>query len=199
MDKTLEKTKRNLLFELNYGDGLIWISKGIYFLLIIPAIRYSLAFFLLMIFMIPVYRFVRNKYVLPRTGIAKPRLHPRPRNYIPGLILGGGSALIIALFGMWALTNDTGGVYTMLWLGLVIFFLGGNWLIFTLNNWDGKHPYPMYERILVLILLLILPLGELSFLRLSLMLLVYGLFNLAMGLRQFISFLKNNPVLENEA
>ena len=197
--KNLARAEQSLQFELRYGDGLAWIGKGIYFLSVFLALKFSLIFLLLLPpLLYPLYRFIHKEYVLPRRGIARTRINLRPKRLIFGTVIGGSIAMILVLYGMWVFANDVSELGLIIWFGLAIAFIAGNWLHKTIINWDGKHPYPWLDGILLLILIGALLVFGINALNLATACLVYGLFNLVTGVWQFRSFCQNNPVIADE-
>lgn len=197
MDNELYQEKE-VLWDLHFGDGLLWIYKGLIFLLIAPAVRYSLALYLLIIPLYLSYKFIKKKWVLPRRGMARPRLITRPRNLFFGSIWGMIAAILMVGGGMYLTSIDDAGIWWLVWILACITLLVASWLVTALNYWDGKHPYHVLERIVVLILLSCLLWIEPDYNIVSLGLGAYGLFNLIIGLVQFIGFIRKNPVMLNE-
>jgi len=194
----VDKDKRNINFDLQYGDGLQWIWMGLYNLMIIPIVTTSVptsfALFLVLFAMLPVYNYVRRKYIIPRRGIAK----VRPKSIIEVTGLGILTALIAVLGGMWATKNNYEGTPMLIWSVAIIILVGIMWTYYALNQWDGKHPYPILERIMVLLLILSLPLSNYSMVHLAIGWCIYSLFTIVMGVRQFYRFIRNNPVLDDD-
>jgi len=193
-----DNVKRSINFDLHYGDGLQWICTGLFGLLIIPALAVSFVFAFAYFLMLPLYTYLKKKYVAPRRGIAKVRIDPMPKS----IFLGTGLAILYALIilggGYWAYKNNYEGIPMLTFSVTLLLLVAGTWTYYTLNEWDGKHPYPIMERILFLLVILCLPLSNYSMLHLAISWGIYSLFNIVMGCWQFRRFIINNPVIDHE-
>ncbi|HQQ68648.1 MAG TPA: hypothetical protein PLX77_07455 [Candidatus Cloacimonadota bacterium] len=126
-DLSFDDAKRNIHFDLQFGDGLQWIATGLFGLLLVITLTTSIPFITVYFLMLPLYYYVRRHYVTPRRGIAKPRIHPMPKS----LFLGTGLAILISLivvFGsMWIANNNYKGTPMLIWSVAMVLLTAGMW------------------------------------------------------------------------
>lgn len=196
MSNSFDDIQKSLLWDIYYADGLQWFSNGMACTAYYLAKSVSLLVFTLYLFLfVALYQIVRKKFVLPRIGYSKLRIgadRSRTMRSVVMLVV-----LIIMLIGFSQLGHgrDANAYYLFLFASCILF------LYRQIKNtiiWNGKSLFPYFDRVMILILVLVFSKSTYDIEYLTLLLFWYGLFNIVFGLGQFISFIKHNPVLENE-
>ncbi len=195
MIKDPVKTAENeLLWEANITHGLAWINKGLTLIIIMLAETNSLLWYLLFIPVFVLYSVARKHYIYPRTGQVKLKNDFKTSDALIYGFVVFAIPIYFYLLGMWK--NYVPGDTTR--LGLCVAFLVGSLMWLDYKAWDGKSAFPIWEKIIIIVVLLSLFWLEPNKLTLFLLLGSYGLFNFGYGLVTFIRFIRNNPVLPNE-
>ncbi|MDD4231254.1 MAG: hypothetical protein PHU48_01150 [Candidatus Cloacimonetes bacterium] len=197
MDKlSLKNTEKSILWDIRYGDGLLWLYKGIAFVALFLALKVSLLMWLALILLFPIQHLIRKRWVIPRRGIVKQRYYSNRPKYTTMIIIVGYLYLMLITLHLFSTRISETMVKVMIFS--LYFLLFVNWLVISYLEWDKKSLYPILDRIVILFLLIALWYIKFEFSAFLLLICIYGIFNIIAGTWQFISFIKNNPVQAHE-
>lgn len=197
MDKlSLKNTEKSILWDIRYGDGLLWLYKGIAFVALFLALKVSLLMWLALILLFPIQHLIRKRWIIPRRGIVKQRYYSNRPKYTTMIIIVGYLYLMLITLHLFSTRISETMVKAMIFS--LYFLLFVNWLVISYLEWDKKSLYPILDRIVILFLLIALWYIKFEFSVFLLLICIYGIFNIIAGTWQFISFIKNNPVQAHE-
>ncbi|MDD4687679.1 MAG: hypothetical protein PHH38_06320 [Candidatus Cloacimonetes bacterium] len=197
MDKlSFKNTEKSILWDIRYGDGLLWLYKGIAFVALFLALKVSLLMWLALILLFPIQHLIRKRWIIPRRGIVKQRYYSNRPKYTTMIIIVGYLYLMLITLHLFSTRISETMVKVMIFSLYLLLFV--NWLVISYLEWDKKSLYPILDRIVILFLLIALWYIKFEFSVFLLLICIYGIFNIIAGTWQFISFIKNNPVQAHE-